>query len=189
MMKRSAVRYGIVGAALVMGLSFWGWCRIGTADALLPEETEPAKKGASLSKRAMEPAAFGEEAGKEENRSETAGVLLYDASTWRRDRSMTDPFRLPSSGEESIQKEENHPASPKAAIPDVPRRQEAPIAQLELRGILQQGEDRRAILQEGSRFATVREGETFGPWTITGITGAAVTLSGPEGSRVLTLAP
>jgi Tfp pilus assembly protein PilP len=125
------------------------------------------------------------------NPDEGRAVRKYDAALYLRAEKLSDPF-APHALSQTVPM----PAVPEAAggFPAESSEGEPPdrsmdyptSATLELKGIVQFGADRRAILSEGQKQMSVKEGEKLGIWTITEIGEKAVVLDSAGGRKVLT---
>jgi len=159
---------------LLAGISFaiaalflWGTFRFGTAAELFPErgkEPAPAASGFPMEEKTEETA-----------ETEEPPVMVYDASAYRRDTPLRDPFRA-----QVRQKAEPAPGNGSAG-----KRTET--SRPRLCGILISGEDRRAMLELDGLVKTVKEGELAGEWTVMIIEKKQALLSGPAGELTLSL--
>ncbi len=166
----------LLAAAL---LSFWGMERVWTAAELLPETKSPSVSATGVAVKTS-----GGEAMRAEKEKSTEDVLpaleeetavRYAVGKHKRNKPLSDPFRVEAAALPAISKESGRPAV--APVSSVPR----------LCGIVIAGEDRRAIVEDGNMTRTLREGEGTAGWTVTEIRETEVHVTGSFGTQILTI--
>lgn len=156
-----------IGAAVAV-LMMWGILGIGKASIVVPEETD----------RTI-PAAVNEKEIELEEIS--GGVKKYDAALYLRGSPLKDPFHA-----------ERSYASMKGSkkVPEIPaleRRKERISSEPVLQGVIEYGENRRAMLAVNGESVTVRKGDRVGIWSVISIGEKTVQLSSKAGNLVLEL--
>ncbi len=165
----------LLAAAL---LSFWGMERVWTAAELLPETKPPSVPATGVAVKTS-----GGEAVRVEKEKSTEDVLpaleeetavRYAVGKHKRNKPLSDPFRVEAAALPAIPKESGPALAPVSSVP-------------RLCGIVIAGEDRRAIVEDGNTTRTLREGEGTAGWTVTEIRETEVHVTGSFGTQILTI--